>query len=117
MQGLAHGPPSHPPLPRNAPAPAKECRFIEGYVMSDHVYMWIEIPPKYGVASCSGPPLHRQGELCLVVHTRPLAARLASSRDRVTHRARARERGKLHDSGDDSVRMQTIVEWGRRCFW
>ena len=32
----------------------KECRIIEGHLMSDHVHMCIEIPPKYAVSSVIG---------------------------------------------------------------
>ena len=32
----------------------KECRIIEGHLMSDHVHMVIEIPPKFAVASIIG---------------------------------------------------------------
>jgi putative transposase len=32
----------------------KECRIIEGHLMSDHVHMCIEIPPKYSVSSVIG---------------------------------------------------------------
>jgi len=32
----------------------KECRIIEGHLMSDHVHICIEIPPKYAVASVIG---------------------------------------------------------------
>jgi putative transposase len=32
----------------------KECRMIEGHVMPDPIHMWIEVPPKYAVASVIG---------------------------------------------------------------
>ena len=32
----------------------KECRIIEGHLMSDHVHMCISVPPKYSVASVVG---------------------------------------------------------------
>ena len=32
----------------------KECRIVEGHLMSEHVHMCIEIPPKYSVASVVG---------------------------------------------------------------
>ncbi len=32
----------------------KECRIIEGHLMSDHVHMLISIPPKYSVAHIVG---------------------------------------------------------------
>jgi len=32
----------------------KECRIIEGHLVSDHVHMVIEIPPKYAVSSVIG---------------------------------------------------------------
>ena len=32
----------------------KECRIIEGHLMSDHVHMCVEIPPKFAVASVIG---------------------------------------------------------------
>ena len=32
----------------------KECRIIEGHLMSEHVHMCVEIPPKYSVASVIG---------------------------------------------------------------
>lgn len=32
----------------------KECRILEGHLLPDHVHMWIEIPPKYSVASVIG---------------------------------------------------------------
>jgi len=32
----------------------KECKIIEGHLRLDHVYMCIEIPPKYAVASVIG---------------------------------------------------------------
>ena len=32
----------------------KDCRIIEGHLMSDHVQMVIEIPPKFAVASIIG---------------------------------------------------------------
>jgi putative transposase len=32
----------------------KECRIVEGHLMSDHVHMCIAIPPKYAVASVIG---------------------------------------------------------------
>ena len=32
----------------------KECRIVEGHLLSDHVHMCIEIPPKYSVASIIG---------------------------------------------------------------
>lgn len=34
----------------------KECRIIEGHLLSDHVHMCIEIPPKHAVASVIGFP-------------------------------------------------------------
>jgi len=38
----------------HALARQKECRIIEGHLMSDHVHMCIEIPPKIAVASVIG---------------------------------------------------------------
>ena len=38
----------------HALARQKECRIIEGHLMSDHVHMCIEIPPKITVASVIG---------------------------------------------------------------
>jgi putative transposase len=35
----------------HALAQQKACRILEGHVMSDHVHMYIEIPPKHAVAS------------------------------------------------------------------
>jgi putative transposase len=35
-------------------AQQKECRIIEGHLLPDHVYMYIEIPPKSAVASVVG---------------------------------------------------------------
>jgi putative transposase len=32
----------------------KECRIVEGHLLSDHVHMCIEIPPKHAVASVIG---------------------------------------------------------------
>jgi putative transposase len=32
----------------------KECRIIEGHVMTDHIHMCIEIPPKHSVATLIG---------------------------------------------------------------
>jgi putative transposase len=32
----------------------KECRIIEGHVMTDHIHMCIEIPPKHSVATVIG---------------------------------------------------------------
>jgi putative transposase len=32
----------------------KECRIVEGHLLSDHVHMCIEIPPKHSVASVVG---------------------------------------------------------------
>jgi putative transposase len=32
----------------------KECRILEGHLLSDHVHMCIEIPPKHAVASVVG---------------------------------------------------------------
>ncbi|MBI1874959.1 MAG: IS200/IS605 family transposase [Acidobacteria bacterium] len=32
----------------------KECRIVQGHLLSDHVHMCIEIPPKYAVASVVG---------------------------------------------------------------
>ena len=32
----------------------KECRIVEGYLMSDHVHMLIKIPPKYSVSHIVG---------------------------------------------------------------
>ena len=32
----------------------KECRILEGHLLSDHVHMCIEIPPKHAVASVIG---------------------------------------------------------------
>ena len=32
----------------------KECQIIEGHLLSDHVHMCIEIPPKYAVSSVIG---------------------------------------------------------------
>lgn len=32
----------------------KECRIIEGHLLSDHVHMCIEIPPKHAVSSVIG---------------------------------------------------------------
>jgi putative transposase len=32
----------------------KECRIVEGHLLSDHVHMCIEIPPKHSVASVIG---------------------------------------------------------------
>ena len=32
----------------------KECRIIEGHLLSDHVHMCLEIPPKHAVASVIG---------------------------------------------------------------
>ena len=32
----------------------KECHIVEGHLMSDHVHMCIEIPPKFAVASIIG---------------------------------------------------------------
>jgi putative transposase len=32
----------------------KECRIIEGHVMTDHIHMCIEIPSKHSVATVSG---------------------------------------------------------------
>ena len=32
----------------------KECRIVQGHLLSDHVHMCIEIPPKYAVASIVG---------------------------------------------------------------
>ena len=32
----------------------KQCRIVEGHLMSDHVHMCIEIPPKYAVSSVIG---------------------------------------------------------------
>jgi putative transposase len=38
----------------HALARQKECQILEGHLMSDHVHMCIEIPPKYPVASVIG---------------------------------------------------------------
>jgi putative transposase len=32
----------------------KECRIVEGHVMTDHIHMCIEIPPKHSVATVIG---------------------------------------------------------------
>ena len=32
----------------------KECQIIEGHLLTDHVHMCIEIPPKYAVSSVIG---------------------------------------------------------------
>ena len=32
----------------------KECRILEGHLMSDHIHMCISIPPKYSVANVVG---------------------------------------------------------------
>jgi putative transposase len=32
----------------------KECRILEGHLMSDHVHMCIQIPPKHSVSSIIG---------------------------------------------------------------
>lgn len=38
----------------HALAAQKDCTIVEGHVMSDHVHMLIEIPPKHAVASVIG---------------------------------------------------------------
>lgn len=35
-------------------AKQKECKILEGHLMSDHVHMCISIPPKYSVANVVG---------------------------------------------------------------
>lgn len=38
----------------HALAEQKDCKIVEGYLMSDHVHMLIEIPPKYKVSEVVG---------------------------------------------------------------
>jgi putative transposase len=38
----------------HALAAQKDCTIIQGYLMSDHVHMFIEIPPKYKVSEVVG---------------------------------------------------------------
>ncbi len=38
----------------HALARQKECQILEGHVMSDHVHMMIQIPPKYAVSAVIG---------------------------------------------------------------
>ena len=35
-------------------AEQKECKILEGHMMSDHVHMLIEVPPKYSIAQVIG---------------------------------------------------------------
>ena len=35
-------------------AACRECKIVEGHMMSDHIHMLIEIPPKYSVAQVMG---------------------------------------------------------------
>ena len=38
----------------HALAEQKDCKILEGHLMSDHVHMLVEVPPKYSVSSVIG---------------------------------------------------------------